>query len=88
MDPPYDGANIRYTSLGFDADDQELVRDRAFGNSQKGACVIVSNADTPLIRELYQDDFELFEVEATRPVNVDPNGRGLVKELLMRRHLV
>ena len=45
---------------------------------------MLSNSDTPLIRDLYgQAPFMLHEIRAPRAINSDGNGRGAVVELLI-----
>lgn len=56
VDPPYDGKGsfTAYTSDGFDSSRQRAVSDWCFEWLSGGAFVVASNADTPLIRELYE----------------------------------
>ena len=45
---------------------------------------MVSNADTPLIRQLYAGDaYTLYPVSAPRNISCDGSGRGKVGELLI-----
>ena len=53
-DPPYDDCFTGYQAGGFDADDQERLRDAIQGWVAAGADVMMSNSDTPLIRRLYR----------------------------------
>ena len=82
-DPPYDGGFVGYTPEGFGMDMQTRLRDSAIVWKERGAEVLISNADTPAIRELYRG-FEIVSVEAPRPINADPKGRGAAKEVLVR----
>jgi len=83
-DPPYDGTFAGYDAHGFDAADQRRLRDAALRWHRQGAAVMVSNADTQLIRTLYgQAPFVLHEITAARNINSDVNGRGAVGELLI-----
>ncbi len=81
-DPPYDGTFASYTDNGFDFKEQERLRDCCLAWRQAGAVVLVSNSDTPRIRELYRTG-ELIEVSAKRSINSKGDGRGKERELLI-----
>lgn len=93
FDPPYIPASATsdftsYTSDGFNAADQEVLRDLAIKLSARGVHVILSNSDTPAARQLYQIDglephFLLHEVQARRAVNCRADRRGSVGELII-----
>ncbi len=86
-DPPYHPLNetssfTSYTAGKFDADDQRRLA-RVYRELDRRNCrVMLSNSDTPLIRELYQD-FQIIEVQANRAINSKANGRGKITELLV-----
>lgn len=83
-DPPYDGAFAEYAAGRFDDDDQRRLRDAALKWHRIGATVMVSNADTPLIRNLYSAaPFVLHEVSAPRQINCKGDERGAASELLI-----
>jgi DNA adenine methylase len=45
---------------------------------------MLSNSDTPLVRELYSDPhFQVIEIEARRNINSRAGGRGPITELLI-----
>jgi len=81
-DPPYDGTFTSYSSNGFGDDDQKRLRDSALEWSEMGAYVMVSNADTPFIREIYKD-FNFNTVRAPRNISSNGNGRSAVIELII-----
>ena len=87
FDPPYvpmsETANFAsYTSSGFDMNDQ-IRLSIAFKNIvNRGGLPILSNSDTPLVRELY-DGFETHVVQATRSINSKGDGRGTVGEVIV-----
>ena len=84
-DPPYDGTFTDYQAGGFQAEDQRLLRDCARDWQAKGAEVMLSNANTPRIRRLYQGkDFVLRETQALRSISARANGRGMETELIIR----
>ncbi|MDE0673295.1 MAG: DNA adenine methylase [Caldilineaceae bacterium] len=83
-DPPYDGAFTGYVPGGFGPAEQELLRNTAAGWDHRGVGVMISNSDTPLIRELYSEPpFRIREVLVPRFINSDGKGRGSVVELLI-----
>ncbi len=81
-DPPYDGTFTSYTGDGFEFKEQERLRDCCLEWKQAGAYVLVSNSDTPPIRELYKES-KLIEVYGKRSINSIGTGRGKEQELLV-----
>jgi DNA adenine methylase len=55
FDPPFDGTFTGYTADGFNEDAQRALARGVHDLVAKGVRVMLSNADTPLIRELYAD---------------------------------
>jgi DNA adenine methylase len=49
---------------------------------KKGCLLMLSNSDTPLIRELYKD-FDIREVSARRLINSRADRRGAICELVV-----
>ena len=83
-DPPYDGTFAGYDSGGFSTEEQRRLRDSALQWHKAGASVMLSNSDTPLIRDLYgRAPFTLHEITAPRSINCDGNGRDAVGELII-----
>lgn len=83
-DPPYDGTFTSYAAQGFGKSEQQRLRDAVLRWHELGAAVMVSNADTELIRSLYSSSaFTLHEVSAPRHINSDGGKRGSVAELLI-----
>ncbi len=87
MDSPYlpvsDTANFTtYTAGGFTLADQTRLRDVAKALDARGVHVLLSNADTPLVRKLYRG-FKIESVQAPRRVNSKASKRGNVGELLI-----
>lgn len=88
-DPPYAPVDATadftsYTAGGFGARDQKDLRDLAISLVDGGHKVVLSNADVPLIRELYsRPPFTLHEVQARRSVNCKGEKRGKVGELII-----
>lgn len=93
FDPPYLPASLTsnfvgYTGDGFGWEDQVRLRDHAKTLAARGVHVILSNADVPAARKLYQLEgldtyFAVHRVEARRAVNCDATKRGKVGELII-----
>ncbi len=87
FDPPYVPVTatsfVDYTAKGFGGPEQLRLRDLALELKRRGVHVMLSNSDSPLVRELYKE-FELHEVQARRSVNSNGLGRGKVGELIIR----
>jgi len=88
FDPPYVPISATsnfaaYTKDGFGPDEQERLRHVAEKLSTKGVFVLLSNSDTPFVRELYQG-FVIEKVRARRAINSKGDKRGDVGELLIR----
>ncbi len=86
VDPPYDALHASsftsYTAEGFgEAEQRELaaVVDRL---NAAGCRVMLSNSDTPLVRELY-GAYRIVPIRAARAINSAPGGRGPVGEVLV-----
>ena len=83
-DPPYDGTFTGYVPGGFGETEQELLRDTSAHRGLRGVRVMISNSDTPRIRDLYDGSiFRIHKVQAPRFINSDGEGRGRVVELLI-----
>ena len=87
FDPPYvplsSTANFTtYDRTGFGPDDQTQLRDVFAELAQRGVRAMLSNSDTPFVRELYAG-FRVEQLFAARAVNSKANGRGKVAELLV-----
>jgi len=88
FDPPYvpvSGTSYftSYTSAGFGPEDQVRLRDVALALKQRGVHVILSNSSAGLVQDLYADPFTCIPVQASRRINSDPSGRGLITEFLI-----
>lgn len=90
FDPPYHPLNAtssftQYTPGSFTARDQADLAEVFSELARRGVKVMLSNSDTPLIRELY-DGFIVSEVQAPRMVNRNAAKRGPVTELVIRNY--
>lgn len=87
LDPPYEPLSrtasfTSYAQDGFSQADQARLRDVYRALDRRGAKLMLSNSDTPLIRDLYRD-YRIHEVMAARAVNCDASARGPVRELVV-----
>lgn len=87
FDPPYHPINgtskfTDYTSTAFGIEEQIKLAE-VFGQlARKGIKAMLSNSDTPFIRELYSD-FPQVTVQARRAINSKSNGRGPINEVVI-----
>nr|VFJ47844.1 MAG: DNA adenine methylase [Candidatus Kentron sp. DK] len=81
-DPPYDDTFNSYAAGGFGEAGQRRLREWMDRWREKGCYVLLSNSDTPLIRDLYAD-YRIAEIAAPRYINSKGSGRGMTKELLV-----
>lgn len=92
FDPPYDPVSqtarfTEYVRDGFGREDQERLAAVFRDLARRGVWVMLSNSDTPFIRELYQD-FYVTRVYAPRYINSDGTRRGPQPELLVTNYPV
>lgn len=87
FDPPYvplskTASFTSYTEQGFGPEHQIELRDLALDLIKKGIRVVLSNHDTPLIRELYVD-FKIESIKVRRMINSKGSKRGPVNEVII-----
>lgn len=90
FDPPYHPVSTTanftaYDRHGFGPNDQRHLRDVFATLGDRGVRAMLSNSDTPFIRELYAG-FAIDQVMASRAVNSKANGRGKVAEVIVRNY--
>ena len=89
FDPPYIPVNqtssfTGYTQDGFGLIQQEQLRDLALELAERGVKVMLSNADVPLIKDLYSNKvFKVHHVVANRFINSKASSRGKVGEVII-----
>lgn len=90
LDPPYEPVSrtanfTAYAKDGFGQDTQTRLRD-VFSALHKRRCkLMLSNSDTPFVRELYRS-FHIDIVAAPRAINCNGRGRGKVTEVVVRNY--
>ncbi len=87
FDPPYHPVSktssfTSYTASGFSEKEQKDLCNLFGALDKKGCYVMLSNSDTPFIREIYKD-FKIKTVLAGRSVNSSAGKRGKVKEVIV-----
>lgn len=91
LDPPYEPTSskrdnfTRYTQHDFGREQQELLRDVVLELCDQGCQVMLSNSDTPFVRELYAG-FDIKTVQVARVINSDAKARGRVNEVVVRNY--
>lgn len=90
LDPPYDPisetANFTsYTRYGFTKEEHIRLRECCDALTARGIKFMLSNSDTDFIRSLYAG-YDITKVFAKRFINCNGNGRGAVKELIIRNY--
>lgn len=85
-DPPYvprgTTANfVGYTKDGFGPENQEALAQEAALASARGARVVLSNHDLPVVREMY-DGFEITALQVSRSISREGSTRAKVGEVL------
>jgi DNA adenine methylase len=88
FDPPYmplsaTSSFTSYTKEGFDLEDQKRLRDIALELKRKGVFVLLSNAASEPMLELYSKDFTIHEVKANRAINSKSDKRGAISEFVI-----
>lgn len=87
-DPPYAPPAGRarsfntYAAGGFSAQDQRDLADAARAAATRGACVVISNHDSPFTRALYGDATEIRRVTMPRAISRRADQRKPAHELL------
>lgn len=90
LDPPYDPisdtANFTsYTEGSFSRHDHMRLRDCFIGMSKRGVACMLSNSDTPFVRELYAG-FNIRQISAPRSVSCKGSKRNSVNELVITNY--
>lgn len=88
LDPPYVPLSktshfSAYSDGGFGVKDQERLAAVFRQLDERGCLLALSNSDTELVRELYAG-FDFTTLQAPRAVSASAEGRGTVRELVVR----
>ncbi|MEM9978489.1 MAG: DNA adenine methylase, partial [Cyanobacteria bacterium P01_D01_bin.2] len=90
FDPPYDPVSTTasftaYDSSRFDRNEQQRLKTVIDELSARNCKVLLSNAYTDFIQELYRD-YRCVRVSATRAINSNATKRGKVDEILVMNY--
>lgn len=90
FDPPYDpvSTTASFTSYyvnKFDKDEQIRLKETVDELSDRGCNILLSNAYTDFIRDLYSN-YQQVKVLATRSINSVATKRGSVEEILIKNY--
>lgn len=85
IDPPYHETYEGYSSGGFGDNEHRKLAELCRKIDNKGGYFMVSNSDTPFVRELYRG-FTIETVSASRSVSCKAHQRGKENELLIRNY--
>lgn len=85
LDPPYDETFTSYTKNDFNREEQIRLAREFKKLSKNGIKVMLSNNNTDLIRELYQE-FNIHIINAKRNINSKSDGRGYVEEVIITNY--
>lgn len=90
FDPPYDPLSdtasfTSYDVNGFGKDEQRRLKEVVDELHQRGCKIMLSNAYTPFIVDLYQK-YRQMKVEASRAINSNGQKRGKIDEILVMNY--
>lgn len=85
LDPPYHNTYSQYDGSGFGDEEHRKLAAYCRELNEAGAFFMLSNSDTPFIRELYRG-FRIDQVDATRSVSCKGAQRGKENELIIRNY--
>lgn len=91
FDPPYvpltpTASFTRYTADSFGEKDQRRLAESIHNLAERGCRFLLSNSDTPLVRQLYPPPYRISEVHAPRNINSNAARRQKISELAIRNY--
>lgn len=91
FDPPYDPVSSTasftgYDINGFDKTEQIRLKETVDELNERGCKVLLSNACTDFVLNLYKQDYNIVKISATRAINSNALRRGKVDEVLVRNY--
>lgn len=85
IDPPYHTTYSQYSNDGFGDEEHKRLADYCKTIDGLGGYFMVSNSDTPFVRELYKG-YNIEQVSASRSVSCKAHQRGKENELIIRNY--
>ena len=86
FDPPYHTTFSSYDSSGFEDLEHKKLADFCTQLDKKGVFFMLSNSDTPFIRELYKK-FYIETIDVSRYISCKGNERKKANELIIRNYI-
>ena len=91
LDPCYDPIKrtsfVRYTPSKFSIEDRKKLSIFMHQLNSRGANVFLSNNNISEVKNIYKkENFRINYIESAKCVNVNPNGRGRISELLITNY--
>lgn len=93
FDPPYDPISdtssfTGYDLNGFSRSEQQRLKRVCDELTEQGVAILLSNSDTPFVRELYNDiRYTVHVVQARRSINSVGSKRGKINEVLVKNNV-
>jgi len=90
-DPPYTVKHnfngfVKYNETMFHWDDQVRLSESIKRASARGCLVMVTNANHPSVRELYEDCFTILPIERSSVIAASSANRGIYQEIIIRNY--
>ena len=85
LDPPYHETYEGYSSAGFGDTEHQKLAEFCHQIHKKGGYFMLSNSDTPFVRELYKG-YTIETVSASRFISCKAHQRGKENELIIRNY--
>ena len=82
FDPPYFETFTQYTQDNFAAQEQQRLCEFCCSLDKQGVHFMLSNSDTPFIRDLYQQ-FHIDVIQAPRHISCNGQQRGKIQEVIV-----
>lgn len=91
LDPCYDPLKrtsfVHYTPSRFSIGDRKKLFEFITSSNFLGANIVLSNNNVIEVRDMYKNiDFQINKVKSAKCVNVNPEGRGRISELLITNY--
>lgn len=90
-DPPYTVKHnfngfVKYNEQFFHWSDQERLSQCLKRAKDRGCLIMLTNANHPSVKELYESDFEIIEIERSSVIAASSANRGIYQEIIVRNY--
>lgn len=91
LDPPYTVKHnfngfVKYNEQFFHWSDQERLCESLKRADQRGCQIMLTNANHPSVKELYENVFDILEVERSSVIAASSANRGVYQEIIVRNY--